>query len=368
MRGTALVLAVVTAWGFPSGARAGVVVTSVSERCTMPETPNDGNVVGYDAGMSLRFGSHSYWFFGDTLRDRDGDWQIDNLLEGFSFGTHVGRTFDTAGGDCFTAFTFKEDGNGEATVAFPKAGNECVTWPAGAIGTSTGKLYSYFEGWGTCSGGTVSNPQGTGLVRFTDPPLDMNVVRVPGYIFDPGPPFWGHALAASNAGTCGTQHWAYVFGSMPDGDVLLSRVLDASIEDRTKYLFWNGTAWVANAGAAAPIFTSTLGTLNGLSVAFNEHLDRYVAIYSCAFATQICLSYTNNPGAHPSRLTQGWTTQSIYSCPPGAAYRCKQAYQHDEAASGDSIYVTSSRHTALGDAEHPEYRLELRRFRLTWVP
>ena len=63
---------------------AGVVVTDVTDIGELPTTPNNGGVIGYDAGMSVHFGSFSYWFFGDTNRDSNrpnGNWQLDNVLE-----------------------------------------------------------------------------------------------------------------------------------------------------------------------------------------------------------------------------------------------------------------------------------------------
>jgi len=77
-------------------------------------------------------------------------------------------------------------------------------------------------------------------------------------------------------------------------------------------------------------------------------------------------TYALVPGRGAQALTSWSPTQTIFTCPPGAARRCKQAYQHVESATGDRIYVTSSRHSSPGDTEHPEYRLELREFRVSW--
>ena len=134
---------------------AGVVVTDVTDIGELPTVPNNGGVIGYDAGMSVHFGSFSYWFFGDTNRDSNrpnGNWQLDNILEGFSFGTHVGRTFDTAAGDGITGMVYKRDEPFNAIPLLENAPNECVVWPAGAVGTSQGELYLYFTAWGECVG------------------------------------------------------------------------------------------------------------------------------------------------------------------------------------------------------------------------
>jgi hypothetical protein len=381
MRIALRVVACVLALSSPYVASAAVVVGGGSQIiCKMPVTPNDGNVIGYDGGLSTRFGSFTYWFFGDALRrlnNETDDWEIDGLVEGIvPQGMHMGKTFDTAPSGCFTGFNYKNGADGRIGPALSNIAGECVVWPAGAVGTASGKLYTYFHAFGQCNGTTE---RGTGLAQITDL-NDMTVQRIGGgYTFLPftttaGKRMWGNPILISYDSACGTLHDVFVFGTVHVGnDVWLARVSSANIEDRTKYTFWDGTAFTPDDDAtkdgdhAVPIFTSGIDTENQMSVAFNEHLNRYVAIYSCAYSTQICMQYTLNQGRHPNRLVQGWSAvQTLFNCPDGTAYRCKQANQHPSSAVGDKIYVTTSRHSAPGNPEHPEYRLELREFTLNW--
>ncbi len=346
---------------------AGVVVTDVTDIGELPTTPNNGGVIGYDAGMSVHFGSFSYWFFGDTNRDSNrpnGNWQLDNVLEGFSFGTHVGRTFDTAAGDGITGMVYKTDEPFNAALLLENAPNECVVWPAGAVGTSQGELYLYFTAWGECSDGWARDPQGQGLAKFTDL-ANMEVERLPGYVLPPLSPKWTGPVSASFDTPCGAAHYVYLFG-LDGTDVMLTRVADVDIEDSSKYRFWDGAGWVPNAEKSEPIMQIISGP-SFFSVAYNDFLDRWIAIYSCGYASLVCMNHTINAGADPNRMSEGWTEgEVIYSCPAGATWRCKHAFQHPQLAHGRYIYITTAQHGEQAGPEGIPYNLQLRRLRLDW--
>ncbi|MCH2185734.1 DUF4185 domain-containing protein [Myxococcota bacterium] len=346
---------------------AGVVVTDVTDIGELPTTPNNGGVIGYDAGMSVHFGSFSYWFFGDANRDYNrpnGNWQLDNVLEGFSFGTHVGRTFDTAAGNGITGMVYKTDEPWNAERLLENAPNECVVWPAGGVGTSLGDLYLYFTAWGDCSGSWVTDHQGQGLAKFTDL-IDMDVERLPGYVLPSMPPKWTGPISASFDTPCGAAHYVYLFG-LDGTDVMLTRVADVDIEDSSKYRFWDGAGWVPDAEKVEPIM-QIIGGSSFFSVAYNEFVDRWIAIYSCGIGSQVCMNHTTHAGADPNRMSEGWTSgEVIYSCPAGATWRCKHAFQHAQLAHGRYIYITTARHSGPGDPEHITYNLQLHQFRLDW--
>lgn len=88
--------------------------------------------------------------------------------------------------------------------------------------------------------------------------------------------------------------WVYSYGTPSGraGTVYVSRVQQNQILDVSKYQYWDGSAWVANAPAAAkPILpgktTSFFGffkrttypSVSEMSVQYNPYLDKYVMLY-----------------------------------------------------------------------------------------
>jgi hypothetical protein len=345
-------------------ASATIVVDSVVDVCVMPTTPNQGKVVGFDAGMSTLHGSQSYWFFGDTSTDNDGDWILDGPLEGFSSGTHVGRTIDLAGSDCMTISDYKADlMTGRAVPAILTAPDEHVIWPMGAVSLG-GTLYTYYETYGAPGAGDY---RGIGLAKLTNVST-LQFTRLPGYIWGGDDAAYAMPLAEVSSGPCGAATFVYLFGLRNRSTAYITRVRADQIENFASYQVWNGTAWMAANAQPTPVPASIFSDTaihNAVSVAYHADLNRYVAIYTCGNffeANRLCARHTTVPGRDGANLTKGWSASTeILNCGT-QQFACKQAYQHAEYASGENVYVTSSHHS------NTQYHLDVRRFQFSLAP
>ncbi|MGV0790627.1 DUF4185 domain-containing protein [Mycolicibacterium sp. XJ1819] len=126
------------------------------------------------------------------------------------------------------------------------------------------------------------------------------------------------------------QGWVYSYGtpSGRKGTVYLSRVQETQILDATKYEYWNGSSWVANApSAATPLFpgktTSFFGffkstkypTVSEMSVQYNPYLGKYVMLYGDQ-SNRIVLRTADSPEglwSEPKVLVGAWTLSGKYA-------------------------------------------------------
>lgn len=92
--------------------------------------------------------------------------------------------------------------------------------------------------------------------------------------------------------------FVYAFGtpSGRSGDARLARVREAAILDNAAYEYWDGLAWVpGNPAAATPVIP---GPVSELSVQYNTHLGKFIAMYTDADNSVVL--------RRSDRLESGW--------------------------------------------------------------
>lgn len=96
----------------------------------------------------------------------------------------------------------------------------------------------------------------------------------------PGPLLW-NPMADGN--------WVYFYGPVGEwraGGVGVARVRRYRLTEREAYEYWDGAGWVREGTSAAVVLRGVPGDM---SVAYNRHLRRYLAVYSEAGSSRMVL-------------------------------------------------------------------------------
>lgn len=127
-----------------------------------------------------------------------------------------------------------------------------------------------------------------------------------------------------------TQGWVYAYGTPSGraGTVYLSRVQQTQIADTTKYQYWNGSTWVANApSSATPLlpgktssffgfFSSTsYPAVSEMSVQYNPYLKKYVMLYGDS-SNKIVMRTADSPQgtwSNPTTLVGAYSLSGKYA-------------------------------------------------------
>lgn len=158
----------------------------------------------------------------------------------------------------------------------------------------------------------------------------------PDLLFDQNEPSFGSAALI-------TGGMLYVYGcGMPtnssDKGCRLGRVSPSNVLDRSAWTYYAGNgAWSAQIGDAVPVFTGD----NILSVAWNNYLQQYVAVYSAPLSQSVVMRSSHYPEGPWSSEATAFTAMQPAS---GNVY---DAHAHPEydANGGQTVYVTYSRST-----------------------
>lgn len=112
----------------------------------------------------------------------------------------------------------------------------------------------------------------------------------PDLLFNEDEPSFGSAALISGG-------WLYVYGcgiptSRTDRGRRLGKVNPANVLDRSAWSYYAGNGnWSPQIGDAVPVFTGD----NILSVAWNNYLQRYLAVYSAPFPQNVMLRTALSP-------------------------------------------------------------------------
>ena len=394
-----LVAPVLLAPPVAGAAQSQVYVESVRDVCHFPRPDNNAKVVGQDWGYSAKLGSTTYFIFGDTFSDTNGDGGLSPTDEMTAIGNSIAKTTDEVAGDCIDNLTYKTDSRGFAAPLLPRVEpDECGAWPGGIV-AANGQIYFFYLSVERdhCIVFENFRAYGTGLAKITNRDT-MEATRIgtgPRPLFwDWGEPSFAHPFTVSGG-------WVYILGTRtpidPLSPVYVARVRENEIEQEGQYEYWNvsSRSWVDQVpqGGAAGIFEDhSYGIGNIPTIAYNSALDRYLALYSCGVqrslplktsATMICARTAQQSGSSPTAITGGWNDPKvIYDCPNefthivpthprGPWLDCYGDLQHPQYGSGGTIYVTSSRNTAgskLPGTAVNRYWNMLKEFRLSAQP
>ncbi|KKL28008.1 hypothetical protein LCGC14_2379450, partial [marine sediment metagenome] len=387
-----LVAPVLLAPPVAGAAQSQVYVESVRDVCHFPRPDNNAKVVGQDWGYSAKLGSTTYFIFGDTFSDTNGDGGLSPTDEMTAIGNSIAKTTDEVAGDCIDNLTYKTDSRGFAAPLLPRVEpDECGAWPGGIV-AANGQIYFFYLSVERdhCIVFENFRAYGTGLAKITNRDT-MEATRIgtgPRPLFwDWGEPSFAHPFTVSGG-------WVYILGTRtpidPLSPVYVARVRENEIEQEGQYEYWNvsSRSWVDQVpqGGAAGIFEDhSYGIGNIPTIAYNSALDRYLALYSCGVqrslplktsATMICARTAQQSGSSPTAITGDWNEPKvIYDCPDdfavGPWLDCYGAFQYPWYGDGDTIYVVASRNTrppVEPGADMHRYWVMLREFKISDQP
>lgn len=132
-----------------------------------------------------------------------------------------------------------------------------------------------------------------------------------------------------------TADWIYEFGtpSGRNGPARLARFKPEQIRQQLAYEYWNGTDWtpgLAGAAAAAPVIEQPVSEL---SVAWNEYLNAYIALYTDATNSIVMRTAPQpwGPWDAPRTIVSSVDVPTLYG-----------AYIHPWSSGSDLYYVAST--------------------------
>jgi len=234
-------------------------------------------IQGSDGGQSVVVGDRTWWLFGDTLFLPQSAKQIEPNA--------IAWSRDDAPGRC-PRLTY--DANGGIGQPFiPKDGSLTV-WPAGAfaIDNRTIGLYTAYV-YGT---GPYAYWIGEVGVATLDT-ASMRVATVARSLWDARSGFPDQVIGAQPVDTDTAGNLRLILQT-ERGDHYLARVPRAQIADVAAYTYWDGRAWSPDPSAAASLWprpqsadpVQRLASFdNGVSVAYNPYLKKYLAVGNVGF-------------------------------------------------------------------------------------
>ena len=323
------------------------LVVSSRQICSLlGQNQTNVGIGGQDGGTSLKIGNESFWTFGDSL----------NLNKGLFLPNSIARTSATDASGCIP-LTSKASGT-VATALLNKQPDELFVWPDGMVSLDNSNGYFYYMSVRACklpeactfnSLGGSWKVRGIGLAKFDA--ATETAQRIGNCSPVTNCLFWqetdGSGIQIAGATATVDSNYVYVFlNESPDGvnqvAARLSRVPVGQIENKTAYQYWDGTNWVGVLRDSNRIM-SFPGNFNGVSVAYNQFLGKWVAIYTTndfsAVAAKMASSI-NGPWSSDDAILVD--CKSVF--PTAVGLKCYFGRQHPEfiSNSGATNYVTYS--------------------------
>lgn len=332
------------------------------------------DILGRDGAYSAVFQGYSVWLYGDTFL-ANPDVQGRTLVsDSWSFTTDLSAQNGIGG------FQERPDSSGSPTVilqetaaeqAYDQAhsGNSCqqqpcgarwALWPAAIVvdPASNQAIVFYmvvnarpgafnFQGYGS-SVAIWQNFQQLPRRPAFNPPLDPNH---PDLIFGQSDPSFGSAAFINN----GTL---YVYGCHTPGNTgdqgcRVAKVDPASVQDRTTWMFYSGNGnWSSQISDAVSVIPDG----NIMSVAWNNYLRQYLAIYSPPFSQNVVL----RTAPHPEGPWSAALTAFVAMQPASGNVYDAHAHPEYDANGGQTTLVTYSRATGAFSSEVRLVSLQLR--------
>ncbi|MGO9336160.1 MAG: DUF4185 domain-containing protein [Terracidiphilus sp.] len=334
----------------------GPTVVSATDLGSIPTNPD---ILGRDGGYSALFQGESVWLYGDTFLAKPN-------AEGFTLiSDSWSHTSDLTVQGGISGFQESLDSAGAPTMILPETaaeqafnavhyGNNCQEQPCGAgwalwpasivVDPATGQALVFYSLVSALPGAFNFQSVGSSVAMWQSPsqqPVRPTITPTvvsghPDLLFNENEPAFGSASLIAD----GTL---YVYGcgipsSSNDQGCRLGKVVAANVQNRSAWSYFAGNGnWSAQVGDAVPAFIGD----SILSVARNNYLQQYLAVFSEPFSNSVMMRTAPAPEGPWSVATLAFTAMQPAS---GWVY---DAHAHPEydANGGQTIYVTYSRAT-----------------------
>lgn len=330
----------------PEGGAPAFTVDSVRDLGTVGMPPH---VVGRDGGFSGIVDGKLVWTFGDTFYNPAA-------TDGTNFRTATAaladprsplvttEPLDAAGAPYpFLGFTPEEQRYNDSTG---RPDERYALWPGSIVTGADGKGVSLYIKLKVHPGSLNFETIGTGLARFR---RDTTfAVRDTALLFRTPEPALSMAIVVGDT--------LYAWGGKNDGTpylpVVIARAPLALMDRRSAWTFWDGSGWNADYHAARSIMDFIGGDV---SISYNAHLGRWLAVHSGFFASTIMMRTAPRPEGP-------WSAAAVaFEGAPAADgandYAAKEQ-PHLATDGGRSVYVTY--HQPLGFVSGKVHLVEVR--------
>lgn len=328
-------------------------------------------IAGRDGGGSALVWGWSVWVYGDTvLRVED---EAGQTWHHNSFS----MTEDLDASDGITGFVERLDSAGaplhlvaptpeEAAFNAAHAGDPCAEEPCGARWAPwPGEpIYDAARDRALVFYGLIYAEPGDfafrgvgqsvalwgGLDELPERPVVDRDAEHPTLLFGEGEPGWGAAATVVDDDLYSLACDGSGFGD----PCRMARVPLEAVLDRSAWRYWDGESWSTRMGSAASLFDGA----PILTLSWNQHLDRWTAVYSRPLSNDVMLRTARS-------LTGPWSAElRLFTASRGTSEgRTYDATLHAELSEEDGriLYLTYSRPTGTGwfDAELAVVRVEL---------
>jgi hypothetical protein len=322
----------------------------------MGTIPTNLDILGRDGGYSVFFQGQSVWLYGDTFLAQPNSQGFTLISDSWSY------TSDLTAKGGITGFQEPFDSTGAPVMLLPETpaeqafnaahnGNNCqqpcgarwALWPASVVVDSEGNRALVFYSLVSAQPGNFNfQSVGYSVVTWhslTDQPQrpTINPPVVPAHpdlLFSQNEPAFGSASLISNG-----ELYVYGCGINTNGfdkGCRLGKVAPRNVLNRGAWSYYAGNGnWSSNIADAVAAFSGA----SILSVAWNDYLQQYLAVYSEPFSQDVMLRTAPAPEGPWSQPVKAFTAMQPAQ---GNVY---DAHAHSEydANGGQTIYVSYSR-------------------------
>ncbi len=330
---------------------AGTLVAFQDRICSLlSPSKTSAGIGGQDGGTSLSVGTTSFWTFGDAINTTGRTVVLPNA---------IATTSQTDASACLALTPKVNASNAAVPLLRPIVGQEMAVWPDGMVTPDNSNVYFYYMSVRRCAapepcaarGWTV---RGIGLATFDS--ATMTATRIGDCTRINDCFLWhetdgsGVAIMGATAVSGNGDGYVYLYlnestNGISQDAVRIARVPIGSIENKAAYQYLNtagGYSWVAGLALSSRAIQFP-GGFNGMSVAFNQYLSKWTAVYTTNGFNTVAMRLAATPyGPWNDSDTVLIDCKSLF--PNDTGLRCYFGRQHSEFAAnnGQTIYVTYS--------------------------
>lgn len=372
VKAVALLALAISGCGSDPGPPPALTIVSATDLGTVPANPD---ILGRDAAMSAVFGGYSVWLYGDTFLahpNADGrglisdSWSFTSDLNAQAGISGFQERLDSSGApemilaETADEYAFNQAHNGNPCAAQP-CGARWALWPSSITTDAVNHralifymvVYSLpgafnFQGIGNSVAIWQDFGQQPQRPSFA-PPV---VAGHPDLMFNQDEPAFGSA-AFITGGTL------YIYGcgvpsNSSDKGCRVAKVDPASVLNRSAWTFYAGNNnWSSQLSDAV----SVIPDANILSIAWNDYLQQYVAVYSQLLSQNVMVRTSPTPQGPWSGERTAFVAMQPVS---GDVYDARQHAEYD-VDGGQTIFVTYSRATGEFTSEVRLERIQLQK-------